>query len=399
MGAPAARVHELAKNWVREGHRVTVLTGFPNHPTGVIPSEYRKRFWRGVCHEYVEGIDVRRTWLLPLPNRRGYERMLNYSSFCFSALLRGIFLSKPDIIIATSPQLLVGLAGLLLSRAKRVPFIFEVRDLWPESLQAVGATSETSKLYSAVAAIAQLLYDHCDRLVVVTSAFKEHILTHWGVPAAKMSVVENGVETDYFSPTDVETAKRQLGWDSPFTVSYIGTIGMAHGLRTILDAAEKLQAQGSQVEFVIVGDGAEKEHLITNIQNRGLKNIRFVGQQSRDRVPAFIRASNVCLVLLKKAEVFKTVIPTKMLEFMSCGRPVILGVEGQAKQIVQAASAGICIEPENPYALVQAILELKGDPARCENLGVNGRKFILEQYSRRKTAETYMDVLQSCARA
>ncbi|MGB0005676.1 MAG: glycosyltransferase, partial [Candidatus Sulfotelmatobacter sp.] len=166
MGAPAARAVELSRHWVATGHDVTVLTGFPNHPTGVVPREYRDKFRRLVVHEQTDGIHVVRSWLLPFPNRKAYERILNYCSFCISAASTGIFLSRPDVVIATSPQLLVGLSGWFVARWKRVPFVFEVRDLWPESLTAVGMGDADSLLQRCLARIAGFLYQRSDRVVV-----------------------------------------------------------------------------------------------------------------------------------------------------------------------------------------------------------------------------------------
>ena len=177
MGAPAARVSELARYWVRAGHKVTVLTGFPNHPDGVVRPEYRKDFRRLVCRERVDGVKVVRTWLLPFPNRKAYERMLNYSSFCLSAAITGSFLDRPDVVIATSPQLLVGLSGWWAAKMKRVPFVLEVRDLWPESLAAVGVGNANSFLHRALGKIAGFLYREAEHIVVVTPAFREHLTT------------------------------------------------------------------------------------------------------------------------------------------------------------------------------------------------------------------------------
>src|SRR5580704_534473 len=199
MGAPAARAAELSRHWAATGHDVTVLTGFPNHPTGVIPPEYRDKFRRLVAHEQTNGVNVVRTWLLPFPNRKAHERMLNYSSFCISAASTGLFLSRPDVVIATSPQLLVGLSGWWLARWKRAPFVFEVRDLWPESLAAVGMGNSDSLLHRSLAKIAGFLYQHSDRVVVVTPAFEDYLVKHWRVPREKISVIENGVETQVFA--------------------------------------------------------------------------------------------------------------------------------------------------------------------------------------------------------
>ncbi|MFZ0806835.1 MAG: glycosyltransferase family 4 protein, partial [Candidatus Sulfotelmatobacter sp.] len=214
MGAPAARAAELAQHWAQAGHEVSVLTGFPNHPTGVVPQEWRPRLYRLTYHEKAGKVDVFRTWLWPLPNRKAHERMRNYASFCISAALRGLTIPRPDVVIATSPQLLVALAGWWLAFARQVPFVFEVRDLWPESLTAVGVGTEDSLLHHALAGIAGFLYERAHRIVVVTPAFREYLIEHWRVPADKITVVENGVETALFAPLSEEsdqTLRRELG--------------------------------------------------------------------------------------------------------------------------------------------------------------------------------------------
>lgn len=401
MGAPSARAAELARHWSESGHEVSVLTGFPNHPTGVVPEEWRPRLRRLVYHERVGTVEVYRTWLWPLPNRRSHERMRNYASFCVSAGLRGLTLPRPDVIIATSPQLLVGLAGRWLAFARQIPFVFEVRDLWPESLTAVGVGSEDSLLHHTLSSIAGFLYERSGRVVVVTPAFKERLIQDWHVPAEKILIVENGVETELFAPASIETRKQlriALGVDGKFLVSYIGTMGNAHGLEILLAAAEQLQAERANIDFLLLGEGAEKQRIKSLAQSRNLANIHFLDQQPREKIPAYISASDACLVLLKKTDVFKTVIPTKMLEFMSCARPVILGVEGQAKQIVEEAQAGIAIEPENAEQLVGAIQQLVANPELATALGQRGREHILQHFSRGRTAQKYVEVLTNMLR-
>src|SRR5262245_64487032 len=200
MGAASARVSELSRAWVREGHQVTVLTGFPNYPTGKVPKEYRGKLWRLLMRDDRDGITVQRTWLFPMPNRKAWERALLFTSFAASAILRGLFLPKPDVVIATSPQLLVGLSGLIIAKWKRIPFIFEVRDLWPESLEAVGVSGSKSMLTRALGKVAGLLYRRADHIVVVTSSFKTYLQREWAVPAENISVVVNGVDDEMFIP-------------------------------------------------------------------------------------------------------------------------------------------------------------------------------------------------------
>jgi glycosyltransferase involved in cell wall biosynthesis len=376
------------------------LTGFPNHPTGVVPPEWRTRLRHLFYRERVGRVDVFRTWLWPLPNRKAHERMRNYASFCISAALRGMTLPRPDVIISSSPQLLVGLSGWWISFTRQVPFVFEVRDLWPESLTAVGVGDENSLLHHVLAAIAKFLYERSDRIVVVTPAFREHLMRHWRVPEEKIAIVENGVETDLFAPASSasnDALRRDLGAEGKFLASYIGTMGNAHGLETLLTSAAQLQ-HNRNVLFLLLGEGAEKERIKTLAQSRGLTNVRFLDQQPREKIPAFISASDACLVLLKKTEVFKTVIPTKMLEFMSCARPVILGVDGQARQILEEAGAGIVIEPENAVALVAAISQLSSNRELGTAMGEKGREHILRNFSRHRTAEKYLALLESLVR-
>ena len=346
--APAARVSELARHWANNGDRVTVLTGFPNHPTGIVDPKYRKRFRRLHCRERVGNVDVVRTWLWPLANAENWKRVICYVSFLLSACVAGLFLDRPEVVIATSPQLLVGLSGWFLARFFGVPFVLEIRDLWPESMCAVGAQNSTGRLYRAVGLVAKFLYKRCTQIVVVTPAFREQLIERWGVPASKIDVVENGVETDLFSPSGPTDIRRPFALEGKFIVSYIGTIGMAHGLATVLDAAQLIRYECPGAHVLLIGDGAEKAKVEEEAGRCGLENVSVLPAQPRESVPAFIRASDVCLTLLKKADVFQTVIPTKMLEFMSCGRAVILGVEGQAAEILQEAKAGFAFLPKMP---------------------------------------------------
>jgi colanic acid biosynthesis glycosyl transferase WcaI len=400
MGAPAARAGELSRHWANAGHEVSVLTGFPNHPTGVIPPEYRNQFRRLVDHEQINGVHVVRTWLLPFPNRRAHERILNYSSFCVSAALAGLALPAPDLVIATSPQLLVALSGWWIAQRKHVPFILEVRDLWPESLTAVGMGNPRSLLYRAVGKLAGFLYQRADRIVVVTPAFKDYLVQHWQVPHEKISVIENGVETQIFNPdaADAPVLRESLGIQNKFVVSYIGTMGMAHGLETVIRAAESLQQTDPEVFFLMVGEGAELERLTSLARDRALRNLRFIPQQPREKIPAYICASDACLVPLKKTEIFKTVIPSKMLEFMSCSRPVILGVGGEAQKILEEAQAGVTIEPENAVALANAIRNFAANRETALALGCNGRDYVVRKFSRSHTAEKYAAMLQQMLR-
>src|SRR6202166_1203579 len=396
MGAPAARASELSRHWARLGHEITVLTGFPNHPTGVVPEIWKPRLRRLHFTETLDGVLVKRTWLWPLPNRKAHERIRNYASFCISAAISGLALRKPDVIIATSPQLLCALAGWWLAWWKLVPFVFEVRDLWPESLAAVGAGTAGSLLHRTLGAVAGFLYRRANRIVVVSPAFKDHLMRYWNVPAEKIAIVENGVETDIFHlDPAAPQIRKELKIEDRFLICYIGTMGNAHGLETVIAAAEQLQTALPRAKFLLIGEGAEKDALVELAATRKLNNIQFLGQQPRERIPSYVSAADLCLVMLKKTELFKTVIPTKLLEYMACERPVIVAVDGQARQIIEEAGAGVFVEPENSQDLVQAILGLAEDPAKRRQMGASGRQYIVNKFSREKTARDYITVLEA----
>ncbi|HEV2732159.1 MAG TPA: glycosyltransferase family 4 protein, partial [Terriglobales bacterium] len=231
-------------------------------------------------------------------------------------------------------------------------------------------------------------------IVVVSPAFKDHLIAQWGVPRDKISTIENGVETSQFSPQSANPDLRaHLAVEGKFVVSYIGTLGMAHGLESVLEAASRLR-HASQIVFLLIGDGAERSRIMSLAHERQLNNVRFLDQQPREQIPAYICASDACLVTLKKNEIFKTVIPTKMLEFMSCARPVILSVDGQARKIIDDAQAGICVEPENPEQIASAIMRLFSTYELCQALGNNGRHHIVHHFSRAETARAYIGILE-----
>ena len=255
-------------------------------------------------------------------------------------------------------------------------------------------------MYRTIAAIARFLYRKANHIVVVSPAFKDRLVRYWQVPEEKISVVENGVETDLFrfEPAAFEI-RTQLSLENRFLICYIGTLGMAHGLQTLIAAAEKLQTALPSALFLLIGEGAERKAMADLAAARGLTNLRFLGQQPRERIPVHISASDICLVMLKRNDLFKTVIPTKLLEYMACERPVIVAVDGQARQMVEDAGAGVFVEPEDSDALVHAILDLAANPQQRQSMGSNGRKYIVSRFTRERTAQDYLAVLNKVINA
>jgi glycosyltransferase involved in cell wall biosynthesis len=387
MGAPAGRVAGLSREWARAGHEVHVLTGFPHHPTGKIPPEYRRAFRRGFLRERVDGCDIYRTWIFPAANRGKFRRSLNYASFMASAALVGsLRIPRPDIVVATSPQLLCAAAGHLLAKRFGAPMVMEVRDLWPESLVAVGASRHSSPLVTALERLACQMYRRASHVVTITEAQRAAILAD-GVPAEHVSVIPNGVDDAFFENGAAAPS------DGRFIVTYIGTLGMAHRLETLLDAAHLLR-DDARVEFRIVGEGARREALETRAKELRLANVTFAGERPRGEVPRWISESSACAVLLRRTDVFRTVVPSKMLEIMAAGRPIILGVEGEALALLERAGAGIGVAPENAEQLAAAIGRLRENAALAAQFGASGREFVRREFRREILAAKYLALLE-----
>lgn len=391
MGAPAARVSQLARAWAADGHEVTVLTGFPHHPTGVVPPAYRGRPW--IRREDDSGVRVVRVPIHAAPNRGVVRRSASYLSFAASASVLGpLLVRRPDVLVATSPQFLTAVAGRWLSALLRVPFVFEVRDLWPRSIVEVGAMRADSPVVRALERVELALYRQASRIVAVTDSFVDEIAAR-GVPRERIAVIKNGVDLAQFTPGPVDNdVRRELGLEGKFVATYVGTHGMAHGLGTLLDAAAILR-DDDRFRFLLVGEGAEKAGLQSRAAAEGLTNVIFLGQQPHAKVPELMRAGDVAVVLLRGKELFKTVIPSKIFEFMGVGRPVVLGVDGEARAIIESAGAGVFVPPESPVALAAALRRLAEDRTALEAMGRRGRALVEGEFSRPALARKYLEIL------
>ena len=386
--APASRTFDNCKRWVAKGHKVTIVTGVPNVPDGIIYEGYKNRFFQW---EEMNGISVLRVWTYIAPNKGFFKRTLNYFSFMISSLL-GIFLiKKGDLVIATSPQIFCGVAGYIFSRMRKLPFIFEVRDIWPETMIAIGAL-KSRKLIRILEYIEMFLYRNSEKIVVLTESFKK-VISQKGILEEKIFVVKNGVDITFFCPQDKENeVRKEYDLEGKFVVSYIGTLGMCQGLVQVLRASENFR-NNDDIVFLLVGSGAERDTLIRKKEKKQLDNVIFIERQSKHLIPSFYAASDVCLVTLKNTPYFKTVIPSKIFEIMSMARPIILGVDGETKKIVEKAKAGLFIEPENYIDLKKAILRLYNCPEKCQELGRNGRRFVEKYFDRDILSNYYLKIL------
>jgi len=389
VNAPATRTYENAKRWVKAGHKVTIITCAPNHPNGIIYPGYENRIRQW---DEIDGIRVLRVKTYLSANKGFLKRIFNYVSYMFSATLLCSLVKNVDVVVSTSPQFFSGLSGFFVSRLKSCSWVLEIRDLWPESVIAVGAI-KNRRVINLLEGIESLMYRKADHIVSVTQSFKKHIENREIYPG-KITIITNGADFDSFTPLPKKNGiSDKLGLNDKFVVSYIGTHGMAHALDTALRAAELLSDR-EDIVFLLVGDGAERDNLLKQKEALGLNNVIMVGQQEKSKIPQFLGASDACMILLRKTDLFKTVIPSKMFETMAMERPIILGVEGESKAIIERGECGLCIEPENETQLADAVLKLYENEKFSKRLGLNGKRFAMDNYDREKLAERYLDLLE-----
>lgn len=391
--APATRVSALAERWVKAGHEVTVVTCAPNVPDGVVYEGYENR-WTDV--EMMNGVKVIRIWTCIAPNKGVIRRILNYLSYMLSAFLHCIFLTKPDVMIATSPQFFCGWTGVLLKVFRNFPFVLEIRDIWPESITSVHADLPPL-IFNFVGWMEKVMYKAAKHIVTVGEGYKWKLVQERGLSENKISIIMNGVDSVHFFPHEKnEQLLNQYGLGGKFVCSYIGTIGMACGLKTVLDAAERLQQEGNNhIVFALVGDGAVREELQQEMGSRKISNVIFTGRRPKNEIPDWIASSDVNLVHLKKAELFTTVMPSKIFESAGCARPMIIGVDGFAKKFILDAEAGLSMEPENASELVKVLKKMESAPELCKELGTNAYKRIASKYNRDQQAEEYIKILEN----
>jgi glycosyltransferase involved in cell wall biosynthesis len=391
--APAARVHEFGRAWVQSGAQVTVLTAFPNFPTGVVPARYGHRL---AATESLDGLRVQRSWILALPNRELGQRGAVQLSFLLSTLAFGApRLGAVDVVVASSPPLFVGLAGWLLARWRQVPFVLEVRDLWPEAALDLGLLRTGSPAARALAGLATFLYRRATRVVVVTDGFLQH-LARQGVPAERLAVVPNGADLRLFgSVTNGTVARRALGFaEDGMLATYLGSLGVAQGLDVVLDAAAALP----DVCFALIGDGSDRARLIAERDRRGLNNVRLLPSVPRAQVPSVYAASDIAIVPLRDVPIFSTFVPSKLFELLAAGRPIVGALRGEARDILERSGAAVLVEPDDGASVATAVARLARSTELRTELGARGRAFAAAHYDRDQLAARYLRLLDEVVR-
>ena len=386
VNAPATRTFEHCKEWVNKGDDVTVITCAPNFPKGKVYDGYKNKLYQ---KEEIEGIKVIRVWSYISANEGFAKRIIDFMSFAFMAFWAGLF-QKADVIIGTSPQFFTTWTAETLSVFKRKPWIFELRDIWPESIRAVGAISGESKIFKILEKIELRLYKRSSRVISVTESFKQNLISR-GIDGDKIKVVRNGANLSRFSKREKdEQLVSELGLEGKFVIGYVGTHGMAHKLDFILNSWPK---DDLDLHLILMGDGAEKDKLKDLALKLNLQNITFLDSMPKEKVPDVLSLMDVSLVPLKKSDLFKTVIPSKIFENSAMQIPILLGVEGESQEIINKYGAGLCFEPENKEDFLEKLVKLKSDKntyALCQK----GCLELAKDFDRVKMADLMRNYLQ-----
>lgn len=390
VGAPSARLFDLARYWTRDGHRVSVITNFPNHPTGIIHEGYRGCSF---MTEEIEGVGVIRCRTFATPNKGIIKKTLGHLVFMVMAVLQGKKEIKDvDVIVVSSPNLFSVISAWWCGKRMRKPYIFEVRDLWPAIFVELGVLKNRF-IIKTLETLEMFLYRRAAKVVTVTASFKKGIINR-GIEESKIHFIPNGADVTRFQPAqpNSELIKR-LGLKMKFIILYCGAHGISHALKNIVNAAELLQKE-KDIHFLFVGDGAEKDGVIEYSQRLNLKNITFLPSQPKEVIPDFYNIADICLVPLRNIPLFATFIPSKMFEIMACGRPIIASLKGEAADILERSKAAVIVPPEDYKAVAGAVMELKNNLEKRKKLSKNGPPFVLKEFDRFKLARQYLEIIE-----
>ena len=379
--APAKRTHEHAVEWLKLNHSVSVITGVPNFPNGKVFDGYRNKIFQT---ESKDGVLIYRVWTFITANKGFLLRILDYTSFMFTSFIAGLFIKKHDIVIATSPQFLTVISGWLISIFKRIPFVLEIRDLWPESIVAVGAMNKNSFFIKQLYRLSHFFYKKADVIVCVTNSFKKELI-NLNIDGNKIVVIENGIDVNKIiqpNKTKDQIMTQYNFNNNDFIISFIGTIGMAHGLDVIVDSAKK--NNNTNIKFLIIGDGADKERIVHRIENERINNVTILNSINWQEIININQIISINLIHLIKSNTFTKVIPSKIFESMAMKKPIILGVDGESRQILENIRCGYFMIPEDADSLIENINKMQSDQDLLNSMGENGYNVVINRYNRAK---------------
>ena len=394
VGATQSRMYEFARHLASQGADVTVVTEFPNHPHGRIPPRYRGKLFE---QEFRDGFRILRVWVWTSPKKNFHTRLLFYNSYLVLSVIRSLGVGSPDVVLATSPPLFVGAAGYLVAKFKRAHFVLDVRDLWPAAAVALGELSN-SRLIAWAEKFERFLYRRAGMVTTVTCGFRDYICAR-GTPPKKVHWIPNGTLPHHFKPAPSSPELRvESGMHDRFLLTFAGTQGIAQGLSSVLQTAELCRSDPT-IGFIFIGAGPAHQELVVEKDRRNLGNVYFKDQVPMSDIISSLNASDALLVPLRNDPAFDTFVPSKLFDYMACEKPILLGVNGEAAEILQESGGGLHFEPENPQSLLAVIRKLQENPALCREMGKRGRRYVLQNFDRRKQAMQLEKLLVGLLRA
>jgi colanic acid biosynthesis glycosyl transferase WcaI len=387
-GAAPARALHFARALARAGHEVRVITGLPNHPSGVIQPAYR-----GVrrATERTAGVTVERVWLHATPRKTALTRLWNHLSFAFSAFPVALSLPRPDVVLASVPPLFLGVTALVSARRFRAPLVLDCRDDWPRAAIALGEMRD-GFVAGTLSALARLIQMRASRVIAVTPGMKRQLESR-GFDAGRIELLTNGADTDLFKPAPLPNGAGRI-----FTVLYSGTHGLVHGMEALIDAADRVRGR-ADMRFVLVGDGVAKPALERMVRERSLAHVEFRASLPPAELVEVIHDADVCVATTRDHVFSGETIPVKMFDYLACGRPVVAAVRGDAAEVIETSRAGVVVAPGDGVALADALVSLARDPQRRAKLAAAGPAFIEASYSRRRIGERLTALLEQAQRA
>jgi colanic acid biosynthesis glycosyl transferase WcaI len=394
VGATQTRMHHFARRLVERGHDVTVVTELPNHPRGIVFDGYRGRPVRETVED---GVRVIRVWVYATPRKSALRRLFFYGTYMFDAIAAGLVLARGryDAVFSTSPPLPVAVAGYVVARLRRRPFVMDVRDIWPAVGVALGEL-RSRRLIRTAERVERLLYRRAAAITCVTRTFVEDAVRK-GADPARVYFLPNGTVPELFSPDRDGTAIRErFGLGGKFVIGFCGNHGVAQGLPEVLEAARLLR-DSAAVHFLFVGEGPVKAELQRLQALHGLTNVTLLPEVPIAEIAAYINAADVMLVPLKADPIFAGFIPSKMFDFLACAKPVVLAVDGEARAILEASGGGVYVEPGRPEVLAETVRSLAAEPDRLAEMGRRGRAYVLEHYLRDTQVVRLEQILRSAA--
>lgn len=380
------RHFEFARYTASQGHDFTVIASDVSYLDG-------KRIETDGNPEMIEGIEVRRAKTLNVINRGFLWRVLAFVGFMFSSVFKALGAGRVDVVIGTSPPIFQAASAWMVAFLRRKPFLLEIRDLWPDFAVDMGVIKNPAIIWLA-RKVERFLYARANHILVNSPAFRDYIVEKHRISPEKITLIPNGVDPAMFDPAEQGTAIRdEFGLHNKFIVTYAGAMGPANDIPKIILAADALR-DDERVHFLLVGDGKDRPKTQALAEELGLTNVTFTGLRSKEQMKAVLGASDACLATLMPIPMFKTVYPNKIFDYLAAGRPILLGIDGVIREVVEAAKAGRFIEPNGCESLVQAVRAFADDPEGCKAMGLNGRAYVEKNFNRIDQAKAFVELLE-----